>query len=175
MFTLNKFFIFTLMAGLPCFYAVGNIKAVEVSPEKLVQVSREKVETNRLGVTEYTFKCVAGTETGKLNSCIWKLIEYIYICSFVLFFRDTTRTARIGCRGSDRTSWPTLHDIVLTLRCPPSGDGPTIAYIEVIFTVTTQNINCVITDGGIGASHIQMEVDVHGTYLLDYAANVYIA
>lgn len=62
------------------------------------------------------------------------------------------------------------HDVEQIIRCPPDGEGASIASAEIIFTATTQNVNCILVAGGIGSNFIQMKVNVYGTKLMDYTA-----
>ncbi|XP_073821729.1 uncharacterized protein [Musca autumnalis] len=146
MFILNKPFLIILLASVACLYADENIKAVESDSKQKTELKQLKVEQNQLGETQYTFKCTVGNN----------------------------KTARIGCSGQDRTDWITPHDVALTLRCPPSGTGPIMAFVEIIFTVTSQNVNCHVLDGGIGQNYIQTRLDVYGTKLMDYRAEFYV-
>ncbi|XP_075144663.1 uncharacterized protein LOC142219666 [Haematobia irritans] len=142
----NKILIIVALASLGYVQATDpNLKAVEVDPKVLTNVTLLKTDEGRLGNTEYTFRCTAGT----------------------------TKTARVTCSGHDRTTWTTPHNVELTLNCPPNGQGPIIAFADIYFTVTTTNVNCYITAGGIGYSYIQMKVIANGTELFDYSDNFY--
>ncbi|XP_073820461.1 uncharacterized protein [Musca autumnalis] len=146
MFILNKPLLIILLASVACLYADENIKAVESDPKQMTELKQLKVKQNQLGETQYTFKCNVGYN----------------------------KTAHIGCSGKDRTEWITPHDVALTLRCPPSGTGPIMAFVEIIFTVTSQNVNCYVLAGGIGQNFIQTRLNVYGTKLMDYKAVFYV-
>ncbi|XP_058974883.1 uncharacterized protein LOC131800981 [Musca domestica] len=135
-----------LLASIACLHANENVKAIESDPKQTAELEELKVQQNDVGDTEYTFRCTVGQK----------------------------KTVRVGCTGKDRSYWPTPHDVNLTLRCPPNGGGPSLAFVEVIFTVTTRNVNCVVAAGGIGQNYIQIRLDVYGTKTLDYIAEFYI-
>lgn len=170
MFTFNKVFVITLLGCMiACLQAQGNIKAVEVQPRQLVEL---KVEQDELGNNLYTYKCTVGSNKSGKPKFIFKRGFLEYFQMMLIFMISSA--GRIGCNGGDHTTWTTPRDVVLTLRCPPNDFGPIIAYVEIIYTVTTQSVYCRVIDGGVGSSYIQMEVDAYGTEILDYSSNFYV-
>ncbi|XP_013118475.2 uncharacterized protein LOC106095721 [Stomoxys calcitrans] len=145
MLSIYKILIITLLAGIGYIEANGDIKAVEVVPKDVANLTLVESQQRSVGDTAYSFRCTVGP--GK--------------------------TARVTCAGHDRTTWATPHNVELTLNCPPNGQGPTIAYAEINFTVTTTNVNCLVTAGGVGYNFIQMKVNAFGTTLLDYTDTFY--
>uniref|UniRef100_A0A1I8NJJ4 Uncharacterized protein n=1 Tax=Musca domestica TaxID=7370 RepID=A0A1I8NJJ4_MUSDO len=147
--TNNHFQTLIILGSISHLYASGNLRAIESNQTQIVELKQLMVEQDLLGCYFFTFKCSVGQR----------------------------KTARIDCASRDHSTWPKPHDVELNLKCPNGGgggEGSTIAFAEVVFTVTNQNVNCFVAAGGVGQNFIQMHLNVEGTRSLDYTAEFFV-
>ena len=78
--------------------------------------------------------------------------------------------ARLACTAHDSTSWAAPHDVQLKLRCPRSGSGLTLSYVEIIYSVSSPNVNCRVHEGAIGLGYIGVTVTAANTVFFSYNA-----
>ncbi|XP_075146539.1 uncharacterized protein LOC142220966 [Haematobia irritans] len=143
----RKILIIALLAAIVGYSNANDdiLQYIEVEAKQQIQIKLKNIEEGHLGESQYSYRCTAGL----------------------------AKRARVTCSGHDRVTWSTPHNAELTLNCPPSGQGPIIDFTEIDFTVTTTNVNCIITAGGIGYDFIQVKVIANGTKLFEYSDNFY--
>lgn len=61
----------------------------------------------------------------------------------------------------------------MKLRCPKKGSGLALSYVEIIFSVTSPSVNCVVNEGGIGVGYIGLAVSAWNTLSLSHSASFY--
>lgn len=77
------------------------------------------------------------------------------------------------CFAEDNTRWETPHDVNLRLRCPKSGTGYEIAFAQVDVWMTSNELDCRVTDGGVGYGSIGLQLTAYRTKTFRYIADVF--
>ncbi|KAI8130461.1 uncharacterized protein LOC111675861 [Lucilia cuprina] len=153
MFKFNKLFVLTLIALIAIVASKND--ALEITDvEKDVQETRSaeaavlkqlKVIQSKSDESIYTYKCTVGTN----------------------------KSNRLICTAHDNYSWNSTQNVELKLRCPKSGSGPTVSYVEIDFAVSSPSVNCHVHEGSIGSGYIGVTVNAWSTLIFNYLANFY--
>ncbi|XP_036325206.1 uncharacterized protein LOC118738389 [Rhagoletis pomonella] len=94
--------------------------------------------------------------------------EYHYLCTV-----GKKRTQNVMCFAEDNTLWETPHDVNLKLRCPKSGTGYEVAFAQVDVWMTSKDLDCRVTEGGVGYGYIGLQLIAYNTYDFRYIADVF--
>lgn len=79
----------------------------------------------------------------------------------------------VMCFAEDNTRWDTPHDVNLKLRCPKSGTGYEIAFSQVDVWMTSNDLDCRVTEGGVGYGSIGLQLTAYKTNTFRYIADVF--
>ncbi|XP_065366258.1 uncharacterized protein LOC135959137 [Calliphora vicina] len=153
MFNFNILFVATLIASLALVSCNTNAIAVtdveknvvDTNPAEIAVLTQLKVIESDSGDAIYTYKCTVGN----------------YVSS------------RLACTAQDSTSWNSLHNVELKLRCPRSGSGLTLSYVEIIYSVSSASVNCYVNEGAVGLGYIGVTINAWNTLIFNYSAKFY--
>ena len=67
-------------------------------------------------------------------------------------------------------SWTAPHDVQLKLRCPKSGTGLKLSYVEVLYAVSSPNVDCRVHEGAVGLDYIGVTINAANTVIFTYNA-----
>lgn len=81
--------------------------------------------------------------------------------------------ARLACTAHDSTSWSVPHNVELKLRCPKVGSGLTLSYVEIIYSVSSNSVNCFVNEGAVGLGYIGVSVQAWNTLIFNYSAQFF--
>ncbi|KAM7361947.1 uncharacterized protein ACRADG_012807 [Cochliomyia hominivorax] len=153
MFKFNKLFLislFALIAIASCSSGALEVTDVEkkvedTNPAEVAVLTQLKAKESDSVDNIYTYKCTVG--------------RY--------------QSSRLACTAQDSTSWNTPHNVELKLRCPRSGSGLTLSYVEVIYSVTSNQVNCYVNEGAVGLGYIGITINGWNTLIFNYSAKFY--
>ncbi|XP_054738200.1 uncharacterized protein LOC129244536 [Anastrepha obliqua] len=94
--------------------------------------------------------------------------EYHYLCTV-----GKSRTQNVMCFTEDNTHWDSPHNVNLKLRCPKSGTGYEIAFAQVDVWMTSDDLVCRVTEGGVGYGYIGLQLTAYNTNEFRYIADVF--
>ncbi|XP_061389607.1 uncharacterized protein LOC133324785 [Musca vetustissima] len=94
---------------------------------------------------------------------------YSYVCNV-----GQNLSSKLGCIGSDSYAWASPQNVDLNVWCDKSNVGARISNAEVHFVVSTQNVACVVSGGGLGSSFLEVKVSAYGTTSLQYKSYFYV-
>ncbi|XP_065360097.1 uncharacterized protein LOC135953981 [Calliphora vicina] len=153
MFNFNLVFVATLIVSL----AVVSCKtdAIEVT-----DVEKNVADTNPAEVAVLTQLKFSEADSGDAI--------YTYKCTV-----GTYRSNRLACTAQDSNSWNSLQNVQLKLRCPRSGSGLTLSYVEIIYSVSSASVNCYVNEGAIGLGYIGVTINAWNTLIFNYSAKFY--
>uniref|UniRef100_W8BWH7 Uncharacterized protein n=1 Tax=Ceratitis capitata TaxID=7213 RepID=W8BWH7_CERCA len=94
--------------------------------------------------------------------------EYHYLCTV-----GKKRTQNVMCFAEDNTRWESAHDVNLKLRCPKSGTGYEVAFAQVDVWITSNDLDCRVTEGGVGYGYVGLQLTAYKTNTFRYIADVF--
>ncbi|XP_037955782.1 uncharacterized protein LOC119685545 [Teleopsis dalmanni] len=93
---------------------------------------------------------------------------YHYICT-----AGEKKSGHLMCTAKDQMEWRDPHDVEVKLRCPKSGTGLQVEYIQIDTWLTSEYFNCDITAGGIYYGFVELLLRGRNTMSFQYIAEIY--